>query len=64
MRPESNPARSLVGFGNVARAFVGLLRRKQEELAHGYGIGLRITGIASRRLGCPFSPWLTVDDMA
>jgi len=48
---------SLVGFGNVARAFVGLLRRKQEELAHGYGIGLRITGIASRRLG-----WLVASD--
>ena len=47
----------VVGFGNVGRAFVALLQRKQQELRERYGIAWRITGVASRRLG-----WLTAPD--
>jgi len=36
---------------------VGLLQRKQQELAERYGIGWHITGVASRRLG-----WLVAHD--
>ncbi|HYG98222.1 MAG TPA: homoserine dehydrogenase [Terriglobales bacterium] len=42
---------ALVGFGNVGRAFVGLLRTKHNILRDQYAIDFRITGIASRRLG-------------
>ena len=41
----------IVGFGNVARAFVQLLLDKRERLRDEHGIEWRITGIASRRLG-------------
>jgi homoserine dehydrogenase len=41
----------LVGFGNVGKALVGLLQRKEQELAERYGIAFRVTGVASRRLG-------------
>ncbi len=47
----------IVGFGNVGRALVALLRRKETELRNRYGVGWRITGVASRRLG-----WLTAQD--
>jgi homoserine dehydrogenase len=40
----------LLGFGNVNRALLGLLRKKEEELRE-RGIGWRVTGVASRRLG-------------
>src|SRR6201999_3481019 len=40
----------LLGFGNVNRALVRLLRKKQEHLCE-RGIDWRITGVASRRLG-------------
>jgi len=42
---------ALVGFGNVGRSLLGLLERKREELASKHGIELRITGVASRRIG-------------
>ncbi len=40
----------LLGFGNVNRALLGLLRKKEKELRE-RGIGWRITGVASRRMG-------------
>lgn len=42
---------AFIGFGNVGRALVGLLKDKREELREKYGIEWRITGIASRRIG-------------
>ena len=45
----------VVGLGNVGRAFVSLLQRKEQELRDRYGLAWRITGVASRRLG-----WLAV----
>ena len=45
---------ALLGFGNVGRAFVRLLQRKADELRDKYGLGWRVTGVATRRLG-----WLT-----
>lgn len=41
----------LIGFGNVGKAFVKLLRDKDRVLDTQYGIGWRITGIGTRRLG-------------
>lgn len=41
----------LVGFGNVNRALVELLQRKDAELRKHHGIEWRITGIGSRRIG-------------
>ena len=46
----------VVGFGKVGKAFVGLLLRKRQELASRYGIGWRVTGVASRRLGWLAAP--------
>ena len=43
----------LLGFGNVNRALVRLLQRKEPELRE-RDIAYRITGVATRRLG-----WLT-----
>ena len=40
-----------LGFGNVNRTLVSLLRDCEAELRDRYGIVYRITGIASRRLG-------------
>jgi homoserine dehydrogenase len=48
---------ALVGFGNVGRAFVRLLRTKCDILRDQYGIEFRVTGVASRRLG-----WLATPD--
>jgi homoserine dehydrogenase len=41
----------LVGFGNVNRTLVELLRLKSSEMCQRYGITWRVTGVASRRLG-------------
>jgi homoserine dehydrogenase len=41
----------LLGFGNVNRTLVELLRLKNTELWELHGIGWRVTGVASRRLG-------------
>src|SRR5919199_6376946 len=46
----------LLGFGNVNRTLVRLLRDKQEELRSRYGISWRITGVATRRFGWIASP--------
>ena len=40
-----------VGFGNVSRTLVELLRLKSAELRERHGIGCRVSGVASRRLG-------------
>ena len=41
----------LLGFGNVGRALVRLLAEKEGELRDGFGIGWRVTGVATRRTG-------------
>ncbi|MFZ0284989.1 MAG: homoserine dehydrogenase [Terriglobales bacterium] len=40
----------LLGFGNVNRTLLGLLRKKEKELRE-RGIAWRVTGVASRRMG-------------
>jgi len=47
----------IVGLGNVGKAFVALLRKKEQALRDGHGIIWRVTGVASRRLG-----WLVVPE--
>ncbi len=47
----------LLGFGNVNRTLVRLLREREQELRARYGISWRITGVATRRLG-----WITSPD--
>ena len=42
---------ALVGFGNVGREFVRLLRVKEARLREDYGIAWSLTGVASRRIG-------------
>ena len=42
---------ALLGFGNVNRTLIDLLRQKRAELRERYGIDWRITGVASRRIG-------------
>src|SRR5271166_2330477 len=46
----------IVGLGNVGKAFVALLRDKEQELRNRYGIAWRVTGVASRRLGWLVAP--------
>ncbi len=41
----------IIGLGHVGSALVGLLQRKQQELAERYGICWRITGVATRHAG-------------
>lgn len=48
---------ALVGFGNVGKALVRLLRTKRDILRDQYGIDFRVTGVASRRLS-----WLAAPD--
>lgn len=47
----------VVGFGNVGKAFVALLRKKEQQLQERYGLAWRVTGVSSRRLG-----WLVAPD--
>lgn len=47
---------ALVGFGNVGKAFVRLLRAKREILRERHGIEFRVTGVSSRRLGWRAAP--------
>ena len=42
---------ALIGFGNVARAFVRLVDAQRKPLAHERRIDLRVTGIATRSRG-------------
>jgi homoserine dehydrogenase len=46
----------LLGYGNVNRTLVELLRMKSGELRARHGVDWRITGIASRRLGWLANP--------
>lgn len=46
----------LLGFGNVNRTLVQLLRDREQQLRTDYGITWRITGVATRRLGWIASP--------
>ncbi|HST51187.1 MAG TPA: hypothetical protein VLJ61_04180 [Pyrinomonadaceae bacterium] len=41
----------LLGYGNVARALVPLLVEKSDEMRDEFGIGWRVTGVATRRMG-------------
>ncbi|HEV2289697.1 MAG TPA: hypothetical protein VGR81_12155 [Candidatus Acidoferrales bacterium] len=42
---------ALVGLGNVGKEFVRLLAAKDAVLRRDYGIGWKLTGVASRRIG-------------
>jgi homoserine dehydrogenase len=42
---------ALVGFGNVGKALVRLLRTKRDVLREQHGVEFRVTGVASRRIG-------------
>src|SRR3954465_2305259 len=46
----------LLGYGNVARALVPLLVEKTEEMREEFGVGWRVTGVATRRMGWLVSP--------
>jgi len=46
----------LLGFGNVNRTLLHLLREREDELRANHGISWRITGVATRRLGWIASP--------
>lgn len=47
---------SLLGYGNVARALVQLLVEKTEAMREEFGVGWRVTGVATRRMGWLASP--------
>src|SRR5215467_11403451 len=47
---------AIVGFGNVARAFLRLLIAKETELRRRYDVRWRLTGIATRRAGWVADP--------
>lgn len=46
----------LLGFGNVGRALARLLLEKSEEVSEQFGIGWRVTGVATRRAGLLVAP--------
>lgn len=46
----------LLGYGNVARALVPLLVEKSDEMREEFGIGWRVTGVATRRMGWLAAP--------
>lgn len=46
----------LLGFGNVGRALVSLLAEKSEEMRERFGVGWRVTGVATRRMGWLAAP--------
>ena len=47
---------AIVGFGNVARAFLRLLISKETELRRRYDVRWRLTGVATRRNGWVADP--------
>ena len=47
---------AILGFGNVGRSLITLLERKREELIAKHGFTVRITGVASKRLGWRANP--------
>lgn len=46
----------LVGFGNVGKALVRLLEKKQPVLRHEFGFETIFTGIATGKHGCALDP--------
>ena len=46
----------LLGYGNVARALVPLLVEKTEAMREEFGVGWRVTGVATRRMGWLAAP--------
>jgi homoserine dehydrogenase len=46
----------LLGYGNVGRALTRLLVEKADALREGFGIGWRVTGLASRGMGRLVAP--------
>lgn len=46
----------LMGFGNVGRALVSLLARKQALLERDYGITFQVNGVMTGRHGAAFDP--------
>ena len=46
----------LLGYGNVARALVPLLVEKAEAMREEFGVGWRVTGVATRRTGWLAAP--------
>lgn len=46
----------LLGYGNVARALVKLLAEKSEAMREEFGVGWRVTGVATRRMGWLAAP--------
>ncbi|HVF68478.1 MAG TPA: hypothetical protein VM914_12490 [Pyrinomonadaceae bacterium] len=46
----------LLGYGNVARALVPLLVEKTEAMREEFGVGWRVTGVATRRVGWLAAP--------
>jgi homoserine dehydrogenase len=46
----------LLGLGNVGRALVSLLEEKSGELREEFGVGWRVTGVATRTLGWLAAP--------
>jgi homoserine dehydrogenase len=42
---------ALIGFGNVGKEFLRLLRAKERRLRDDYSIEFQLTGVASRRIG-------------
>ena len=46
----------LLGYGNVGRALVRLLREKGDALRDEFGLGWRVTGLATRRMGWLAAP--------
>ena len=47
---------ALVGFGNVGKAFVRLLARKEDEILENYDLLFRISGVATARHGMVIYP--------
>ena len=47
---------ALIGYGNVARRFVGLLEEQLDRLVRDYDLHWRIVGVATRRHGSYFDP--------
>lgn len=47
---------ALLGFGNVLRAFVPLLQRKNDDIEQRYGFRLKVVGIATNSKGMAINP--------
>jgi homoserine dehydrogenase len=45
----------LVGYGNVARRFVSLVREQQATLRHDHGLAVRVIATATKRHGCVYA---------